>query len=249
MAEPSSNTPVVELVRVSRRYDSGPVLRPLTLHIAREERVALLGPNGAGKTTLLRIIATLLRPTSGALRLFGHDPQRDAALVRARLGMVAHQSMLHPELTAAENLRYYAGLYGVGDAEARIPAVLTAVGLAGRADGRIRAFSRGMQQRLALARALLHRPELLLLDEPDAGLDVRALDLLPRVLSRAGSLGEGGRPATVVFTTHQIDRALTLAQRALVMVAGRLVYDGPTAKLDVRAVGALYGAGADAGDS
>lgn len=229
---------IVDAERVSRRYQAGLVLRPLTLRLAAGEQVALLGPNGAGKTTLLRIIATLLRPSSGRLRLFGLDPEREGAAVRARIGVVAHQSLLHPELTAAENLRYYAGLYGVPDAPARIAAALRSVDLTARSDDRVRSYSRGMQQRLALARALLHRPQLLLLDEPDAGLDVRALDLLPRMLGG----GEGG--PTVVFTTHQIERALTMAQRVLVMVAGRLVFDGPAGSLDAQRVGALYGAGA-----
>ncbi|MGI8912183.1 MAG: ABC transporter ATP-binding protein, partial [Chloroflexota bacterium] len=181
--------PVIEADRISRRYESGLVLRPLTLQVAAGERVALLGPNGAGKTTLLRLMSTLLRPSAGRLRLFGLDPQRDGVAVRARIGVVAHQSLLHPELTAAENLRYYAGLYDLADTGRRISAALLAVDLSTRANDRVRSFSRGMQQRLALARALQHRPELLLLDEPDAGLDVRALDLLPRMLAGSDAFG------------------------------------------------------------
>jgi heme exporter protein A len=234
--------PVVAAERISRRYESGLVLRPLSIQIAPGERVALLGPNGAGKTTLLRLLSTLLAPSSGQLRLFGRDPQREGSAVRARIGVVAHQSLLHPDLTAAENLRYYAGLYGLVDGGERIGAALQAVDLAARAQDRVRSFSRGMQQRLALARALLHRPELLLLDEPDAGLDVRALDLLPRVLAGSDALGASGG-VTVIFTTHQIERALALARRVLVMVAGRIVFDGPSASVDAQRVGALYGAG------
>jgi heme exporter protein A len=233
--------PVVAAERISRRYESGLVLRPLSIRIEPGERVALLGPNGAGKTTLLRLLSTLLQPSSGQLRLFGRDPRREGSAVRSRIGVVAHQSLLHPDLTAAENLRYYAGLYGLVDAGERIGAALQAVDLAARAQDRVRSFSRGMQQRLALARALLHQPELLLLDEPDAGLDVRALDLLPRVLAGTDALGASG--ATVIFTTHQIDRALALARRVLVMVAGRIVFDGPAASVDAQRVGALYGAG------
>jgi len=236
--------PVIEAERVSRRYESGLVLRPLTLQVAAGERVALLGPNGAGKTTLLRLMSTLLRPSSGRLRLFGLDPQRDGVAVRARIGVVAHQSLLHPELTAAENLRYYGGLYDLADTGRRISAALLAVDLSTRANDRVRSFSRGMQQRLALARALQHRPELLLLDEPDAGLDVRALDLLPRMLAGSDAFGTPGVATTVVFATHQIERALAMAQRVLVMVAGRLVFDGPTTAVDTQRVAALYGAAA-----
>jgi heme exporter protein A len=234
--------PVVAAERISRRYESGLVLRPLTMRIEPGERVALLGPNGAGKTTLLRLLSTLLQPSSGQLRLFGRDPQREGSAVRAHIGVMAHQSLLHPDLTAAENLRYYAGLYGLVDAGERVGAALQAVDLAARAQDRVRSFSRGMQQRLALARALLHQPELLLLDEPDAGLDVRALDLLPRVLAGSDALGAAGG-VTLVFTTHQIERALALAQRVLVMVAGRIVFDGPAAAVDAQRVGVLYGAG------
>jgi len=233
--------PVVAAERISRRYEAGLVLRPLSIRIEPGERVALLGPNGAGKTTLLRLLSTLLQPSSGQLRLFGRDPRREGSAVRSRIGVVAHQSLLHPDLTAAENLRYFAGLYDLVDAGERIGAALQAVDLAARAQDRVRSFSRGMQQRLALARALLHQPELLLLDEPDAGLDVRALDLLPRVLAGSDALGASG--VTVIFTTHQIDRALALARRVLVMVAGRIVFDGPAASVDAQRVGALYGAG------
>jgi heme exporter protein A len=233
--------PVIAAERISRRYESGLVLRPLSLHIAAGERVALLGPNGAGKTTLLRLLSTLVPPSSGRLRLFGLDPLREGRAVRSRIGVVAHQSLLHPELTAAENLRYYAGLYGLADSGERIGGALDAVDLGARAHDRVRSFSRGMQQRLALARALLHQPELLLLDEPDAGLDVRALDFLPRVLAgTAGRRAEAGGP-TVVFTTHQIERALAMARRVLVMVAGRVVFDGAAGAIDSGRVGALYG--------
>lgn len=237
--------PVVATERVCRRYGSGLIVRPLTMCAAAGERVALLGPNGAGKTTFLRILSTLLQPSSGRIRLFGLDPLHDGLAVRARIGVVAHQSLLHPELTAAENLHYYAGLYSVTDAGPRIDVALRTVDLASRANDRVRSFSRGMQQRLALARALLHRPELLLLDEPDAGLDARALDLLPAMLAGAESAGLTSAGTTVIFTTHQIERALALAQRVLVMVAGRLVFDGPARALDVQRVSTLYGVGVD----
>ena len=237
--------PVVATERLCRRYESGLVVRPLTLCAAAGERVALLGPNGAGKTTLLRLLSTLLQPSSGRLRLFGLDPRLDGLTVRARIGVVAHQALLHPELTAAENLHFYAGLYGVEDAAGRIGVALHTVNLAARANDRVRSFSRGMQQRLSLARALLHCPELLLLDEPDAGLDARAMDLLPAMLAGAESAGLTSAGTTLIFTTHQIERALALAQRVLVMVAGRLVFDGPAGALDVQRVSTLYGAGVD----
>ena len=232
--------PVVSAQGVSRRYESGLAVRRLSLTLTSGEQVALLGPNGAGKTTLLRLLAALLRPSAGQLRLFGLDPAIHGAAVRARIGVLAHHSMLHPGLTAAENLRYYAGLYDLPDASERVSAVLERIGLTARANDPVSLFSRGMLQRLALGRTLLHGPELLLLDEPDAGLDAHALDVLPRLLS-----GSGNAPPAVIFTTHQIDRALQLARRVLVLVAGRLVFDGPSAGLDGRGVAALYKGDAD----
>ncbi len=239
-AEPPTAAPVVASEQVSHRFQAGAVLRGISLQVQVGEHVALLGPNGAGKTTLLRILATLLRPTSGQVRLFGLDPAASSMAIRRRIGVVAHHTMLYPELTSRENLRYYAGLYDLDDPEPRVQAALAEVGLAAKANALVRSFSRGMQQRLSLGRALLHEPELLLLDEPDAGLDARALDLLPHTLARAG---ERGAPPAIVFTTHQIGHAAELARRVVVIVAGRLVFDGDIRSLDSGRLAALYGAG------
>ncbi len=235
-SQPGS-VPVVLAYQVSRRYPANLVLRPLSFRVDAGERVALLGPNGAGKSTLLRMLATLLSPTAGSLRLFGLDPVRDGQAIREKVGFLGHHSMLYGELTAAENLHYYASLYGCADAAERVATALQSVGLSQRANDQVRTFSRGMQQRLSLARALLHRPELLLLDEPEAGLDAQAQEFWPALLVEGAQA-----PATVVFTSHQIERALGLARRAIVLVRGRAVYDGPTAGITASQVSQLYSA-------
>jgi heme exporter protein A len=203
---------------VGRRFGTHAALRDVTLRVGWGARVAVLGPNGAGKSTLLRIFATLLRPTSGELRLAGLSPRRDRALIRRRIGVVAHQTFLFGALTALENLLFYARLYGVPQPRQRAAQALDRVGLADRAGTQARVLSRGMQQRLALARALLHDPDLLLLDEPDTGLDQDGLALLAEIIAE--------RPdRAVVLTTHHVEWALALCERAVALDRGRVVRD------------------------
>lgn len=190
----------------------------MTLRIDWGERVAVLGPNGAGKSTLLRVLGTLLRPTAGELWVAGLSPRRHRALIRRRLGIVAHQTFLFGALTAMENLLFYARLYDVPKPRERAEQLLVRVGLAERAGTHARALSRGMQQRLALARALLHDPDLLLLDEPDTGLDQDGLALLAALVAERSD-------RTVVLTTHHGERARALCSRAIVLERGRVVRD------------------------
>ncbi|HEY3080442.1 MAG TPA: ABC transporter ATP-binding protein [Chloroflexota bacterium] len=211
----------VEAAGLSHAFERTRALRGVSLRLERGERLAIFGPNGAGKTTLLRILATLARPTAGELRLLGLDPWRALLAVRRRIGVVAHRTYLDDHLTAAENLRYYARLYDVPDPERRTGEMLDLVGLSRRRDDRVRTLSRGMQQRLALARALVHDPELLLLDEPDTGLDASGVELLTSAIGRPGR--------AVVLTSHHPERAAGLAPRALLLVDGRVVAEGPTA--------------------
>ncbi|MGH2525079.1 MAG: heme ABC exporter ATP-binding protein CcmA, partial [Anaerolineales bacterium] len=157
-----------------KKFGFQTVLRGLDLEIAEGEFVAVLGPNGAGKTTLLRILAGLSRPTFGEVSVGGYRLPQQAGAVRRRLGVVSHQPLLYADLSAEENLRFYARLYGLRDSSARIARVLTLVGLSVRRRDLVRTFSRGMQQRLAIARAILHDPEVMLFDEPHTGLDPEA---------------------------------------------------------------------------
>jgi heme exporter protein A len=208
------------------------------LSVAPGEFVILVGPNGAGKTTLLRIIATLARPTSGKVQIAGFDAVRAGPEVRRRIGFLSHRTLLYDDLTAEQNLRFYSRMYDVADGSARVEAILERVGLASRRNDLVRTFSRGMQQRLSVARALLHRPDLLLLDEPYSGLDVLAAESLTALLSE---LATDGR--TVLLTTHDLARAADLGCRVVVLMHGQVVRDLPPAELNATALRAAYAGG------
>lgn len=201
-------------------------LRGIDLALPRGEFLVLFGPNGAGKTTLLRILATLSKPTAGRAVLDGIDLAEDAGEVRRRIGVISHQTFLYDDLTAEENLRFFGRMYDVPCLDRRIAEVLGQVGLAGRERDRARTFSRGMQQRLSIARAVLHNPSILLLDEPDTGLDERAAAMLHEVI-----LGLEGEARTVIMTTHHFERGLEMATRVAIMVDGRLAYEGAKGSL------------------
>ena len=209
---------------VRKTFEFKPVLRGVSLTVPTGATVALLGPNGAGKTTLLRILATLARSSAGEVTIDGLDLHCDAQDIRRRIGYLGHQPMLYEELTAAENLDFFARMYGVQNRQAQVSALLDRVGLRQKAKDRARDLSRGQTQRLALARALLHEPSLLLLDEPDSGLDEQGVALLEEVLSERSAAGQ-----TAIFTTHDLAWGLRVADRAVALVAGRVTYDGTTA--------------------
>ena len=196
--------------------------------------LAVLGPNGAGKSTLLRMIATLMRPEEGALTVCGEPVPARANRVRGQIGYLGHDPLVYLDLTARQNLELYADLYGLADARERIDSGLDRVGLLARSFDPVRTFSRGMAQRLGLARALLHDPRLLLLDEPYAGLDAAGARLLDRVLADLGS----ARGAVMV--THEVERGVALAGRVLVLRAGRVVLHEHTAGSDGAAFRTRY---------
>ena len=215
----ATNADAVITVRgLSKRFGLKTVLRALNFDVARGEFVALMGPNGAGKTTFLRILASLSRPTHGEVQVAGHRLPQEAVGVRRRLGVVSHQPLLYGDLTAAENLRFFARLYSLPSPDKRIDDMLRLVGLYRRRHEPVRTFSRGMQQRLAIARALLHDPDLLLLDEPYTGLDQDAAATLDVLLRQ---VAEQGR--TVVMTSHDLGRVAALATRFDVLTRGRIV--------------------------
>ena len=209
----------VRLVDVSRHFGRRRALSHVSLQARTGEIVGLLGPNGAGKSTLIGVLATLTAPTSGEIR-FGDQPTRGLrAPLRARIGLLAHELHLYPELSARQNLTFFASLYGL-DPRPTVEAALEAAGLADRADDDVSGFSRGMRQRLALERALLHRPRLVLLDEPFTGLDDRAVRSVSERLRKLAADG-----AIVVLATHDIDLAEGLVARVAVMRDGRLLSD------------------------
>ena len=206
---------MIEVKTLVKRFGLKTILRGLEFSVEPGEFVALLGPNGAGKTTFLRILATLSRPSLGKVKVAGYSLPDEAAQVRAKLGVVSHLPLLYPDLTAEENLRFYGRMYGVGDMEARITDVLGMVGLEPRRKDLVRTFSRGMQQRLAIGRAVIHDPEVMLFDEPYTGLDQDASEMLDDVLR---SVAADGR--TVVMTSHDLARAEDIATRFDILSRG-----------------------------
>lgn len=208
----------VEFRDVGKRYGSLWALRRVSLHVMPGEFVLLRGPNGSGKSTLLRIAATLARPSTGAVSYLGTSSDGETE-VKARIGLVAHGTLLYEDLTAAENLRFFGGLFGLSDIASRTEAALISVGLAERRDSLVRTFSRGMRQRLSLARAMLHGPGLLLLDEPATGLDQEAREWLERTLE---CLHAGG--CTVLMSTHA-GEAAGAATRTVWLERGSVIGD------------------------
>ncbi len=231
----SVKTCMVEIRNLKKSYTLKPVLRGINLDARSGERVALLGANGAGKTTLLRILACLTRPGMGTVSILGLDSVQQAQQVRSLIGFVAHQPYLYPELTALENLLFFARMYAVRQGRERAITLLQRVGLERRVHERVGTFSRGQVQRLAWARALLHSPRLLLLDEPDTGLDQQGHELVDALLTEHAEQG-----GSVLFTTHQLERVLPLADRVVILSAGRVVFSDETANLDLDALQRVY---------
>jgi len=211
---------------LSKVFGLRPALRDVSFSVAGGQIVSLLGPNGSGKTTLLRLLSALSRATTGTITIGGWSLPDEAEAVRAQLGVVAHLPLLYDDLTARENLAFFGRLYNLPNTADRVQARLEQVGLAKRSGELVRTFSRGMQQRLAIARALLHDPAVLLLDEPYTGLDVAGSALLDSLLS-----GWKAAQHTVVISTHDLQRA-TISDRVLILSRGRLVADRPTSDLD-----------------
>jgi heme exporter protein A len=201
--------------KLVKRFGMKTVLRGVDFKARPGEFVALLGPNGAGKTTFLRILASLSRPTLGEVNIAGFSLPGEAAEVRARLGVVSHLPLLYGDLTAEENLRFYARMYGMKNYQLRITEVLEMVGLENRRRDLVRTFSRGMQQRLAIGRAVLHDPEIMLLDEPYTGLDQDASTMLDSALKTVAAQGR-----KVVMTSHDLARAEGLATRFDILSRG-----------------------------
>ena len=201
--------------KLVKRYGPITVLRELDFEVSSGEFVALLGPNGAGKTTLLRILATLSKPNSGLVQVASYKLPEQAVFVREQLGVVSHLPLLYGDLSADENLAFYSRLYDV--APKRREHVLELVGLSPRKNDLVRTFSRGMQQRLAIGRAILHSPRILLLDEPHTGLDQEAGEILDKVLREVALEGR-----TVIMTSHDLVRAAELASRLVVLSKGKI---------------------------
>ena len=214
-------TPTISVRGLTRLFGRQRALRGVDFDIAGGDFVALIGPNGAGKTTLLRILAGLTKPTGGKAYVVGHDVARASQAARRSVGFLSHQPLLYEDLTAEENLRFYGTMYDVPRLDSRITELLARVGLSSRRESLIRTFSRGMRQRLGIARALLHDPKVLLLDEPYTGLDQHSCEMLDQLLV---SVGVGVDSRTVLLTTHSLEHGLRLSRQALLLVDGEITY-------------------------
>jgi heme exporter protein A len=228
---PGSAEAAIELDGLTRNYGERTALSGVTVRVERGRTLAVLGPNGAGKTTLLRILATLLRPHAGTARVLGKALPEEGWAVRGSIGLLGHEPLLYRDLSGRENLDYHARLHGVP--RSRIEELLEHVGMAGRADEPIRLLSRGMVQRLAVARAVLHDPELLLLDEPTSHLDPAAAELVEPLVGRAS-----GRTRVVV--SHDPAGSIAEADVVLGLRRGAAVFTEPADAVDAERVRELY---------
>jgi heme ABC exporter ATP-binding subunit CcmA len=212
-------TYAIEAQGLTKLYGNRPVLRGLDQTVPWGETLALFGPNGSGKSTFIKLLASLALPNSGRIRIGGLDVRKDGPGVRRLIGVVSHQTFLYDELTPMENLRFYARMFGIRDADARASSVAARLGIEPFLHTRVRTLSHGMQKRVALARALLHEPRLLLLDEPETGLDQAALTLLEGVLAEHRAAG-----GSAVVTTHNVERGLAVSDTVAILAHGRIAY-------------------------
>ena len=229
--------PAVEARGLEKRFGYRVAVGPLDLQLVSGEFTVVFGPNGAGKSTLLRLLAGLARPTRGEVWIGGRRIGEGGEEWRRAVGVLSHQTFLYPGLTATQNLEFYGRLYRLEQRHARVEEALAEVGLADRAGDPVREFSRGMQQRLALARTLLHDPAVVFLDEPYSGLDPHAAALLGNVLGRLRS-----ERRTVLLVTHNLAQGLELADRVIVQARGRWVFDEPRAAIEPAEWEAAYSA-------
>ncbi len=220
-------TSAIVIRNLTHRFGHFAALQDIDLVVPKGQTFALFGPNGAGKTTLLRLIAALTRPSSGEIWVCGDNARRDPKMIRKNIGFISHHTMLYDDLTARENLAFYGCMYGLQNLDARVEEVLGAVGLTDRQRDRVRDFSRGMKQRLAIARSILHQPSILLLDEPFTGLDTAAQSMLSNLL-----IALKAEERTVFLVTHDFAKGLALADRFGILLRGQLIREASTKEVD-----------------
>ena len=222
----------LELINVSKFFGDLVALKEIRFQVTPGESVLLFGPNGAGKTTLLRTLAALSRPSEGQVRFGGENLYRDPQTAKAAIGFVSHATFLYGELTARENLRFTGKLFGLQSVEEKIERALELFAVKDRGHEPVRQLSRGLQQRVSLARAFLHDPDFLLLDEPFTGLDARAMDNLQTILSRLAEQGKA-----LVFSAHDFERGSAIARRLVALDRGSVRYDGELSQAPLSGLG------------
>ncbi len=225
----------LEVKNISKYFGRRKVLKDISFYLKKGEFVTIFGPNGVGKTTLIKVLSTILNPTNGDFTLDGISVKRDPVHIRKSIGVISHNPYLYPDLTALENLKFFAKLFGVDSSEDRIAAILDKVDLADRRYDLVGTFSRGMQQRVSIARALLHEPPLLFLDEPHSGLDPIASEVLDQIIEQYKKEG-----TTFIMTTHSIKQGLNLSDRALILSLNGIVYNDQIKGLNEDAFKKIY---------
>jgi len=225
----------VETQGLTKSFGHRLALRDVDLKVRPGETVVILGPNGAGKTTLIKVLATIMNPSSGSVFIGCLPLKHNAEEIRRKIGVVSHQTFLYSNLTACENLEFYCRMYDVPRAKERIHQVLAMVDMTPRLYERVGTLSRGMQQRLSLARALLHNPEIMLLDEPETGLDQQAASILHQALQT-----EGGEKRTAILTTHNLERGLELCDCLVILARGAIVYQESAKALNLAGLKQVY---------
>ena len=224
----------VEAMHLTKAFGTRKAVDDVSFRLPEGAFLSIFGPNGAGKTTLLRVLSTLARPSDGRAYICGIDLKEEPDKAREHIGMISHAPMLYPDLTAEENLMLYAELYGVGDPKARVSQLLDAVGLSHRKLDQVRTFSRGMTQRVSIARALVHDPDVVFLDEPYSGLDPHAVDIFDQLIDSV----RGDR--TFVMVSHDLTKGFDMCSHALVMARGRVVSFADKDQLDFDEFSRLY---------
>lgn len=212
-------TCAIETQGLEKSFGERNVLRGIDLKVSRGECLVIFGPNGAGKTTLLKILSTLVKPSAGKVWVDGRDARDKTVQIRRKLSLLSHQTFLYDDLTIYENLKFYGKMYGVTDVETRILEVISWVQLESRLHDRINTLSRGLQQRASMARAVLHKPSILFLDEPEVGLDPRARAIVKDILGNINSESQ-----TVLMTTHNLEQGLEMGDRIIIIDRGKIVY-------------------------
>ena len=224
----------LEISGLVRSFGVRQALDGVSLKLPAGAFLSIFGPNGAGKTTLLRVLTTLMPPSKGTVKVSGLDVVADAVELRTRIGLISHNPLLYPDLTAEENLRFFADMYDIGEPQPRIEELLVSVELDHRRHDTVRTFSRGMLQRLSIARALLHKPEVLFLDEPYSGLDPHAMDILDSLIAAIRE------EHTFVMVSHDLEKGLELCSHALILARGRVVMFEPREAIDREAFARTY---------
>ncbi|MGH7792301.1 MAG: heme ABC exporter ATP-binding protein CcmA [Thermodesulfobacteriota bacterium] len=220
---------------VTKSFGNIQALRGIDLKVKKGEFLTVLGPNGAGKTTLIKLLATLTKPISGNVIIANHDIKKEPDKVRALIGVISHDPYLYENLSAIENIKFFASLYGIPRSEGRSTEVIKQVGLESRMHDLVRTFSRGMKQRLAVARAIVHEPKILILDEPYTGLDQHGSRIFGDMLKWLKAQGR-----TIVMTTHNISEGLEISDRIAILSAGRIAYENETSEVQLEGFKKVY---------